>query len=593
MSSDLDVPPLTQRAVQASVELRAFLDSLANASQALTGLTETLADIGQPLEERPYNSDSDGEDQSLTSEIESDSASEVTRSASEATKASRLNSVTSSSSSFSSRSSHSVNVPQSPSNPLEIFKTTSQKQGNFYIILEEDFDALPLIALYASHCSKVVCYAAVPESARLWKKILSNVVRGRQVLSRPSNRAIKRLGSTFPRLTSGSVPFTLPLAFKVLSMKDLDYSPLDCLLFWGLPSIDYVIQYVVEAADQARHACFILTAEEYNRPSIREKISSLNAIRHPASELFNTFVPTNVLFQYRESVRGQLGKSQHYKLIQTAYHNFYIYHHAGRGCPGEWNSSQLIDQANRFAARVLLRRSLNDGSQRFKPVGPKLELKSSILKLIKSSKVAIPKPSDSEYEEESSHSDELREISTEPVSNFTRAKYRASTRYSKHTYIVLEENFDALPLIGYLADTHAKIVCYISHCKKVTHSRHMLEAVTSRTVVRPGKQEQSMITHISRLGNSTSGFVLFRGDHASPSQLKNSSIDLVICYGLSSPGNFHTQINMPKATRAVIILPKEEASMLTNAFVSKRKLEPYPDSAQLTAYGSKSPLLPY
>ncbi|KAG8727975.1 hypothetical protein FRC11_012045, partial [Ceratobasidium sp. 423] len=62
--------------------------------------------------------------------------------------------------------------------------------------------------------------------------------------------------------------------------------------------------------------------------------------------------------------------------------------------------------ADQFAARVLLPRSPEDGSQRYKPIGPRLQPKAKILKLINSGGSTMQEPPTSESEEEEiSHSD--------------------------------------------------------------------------------------------------------------------------------------------------------------------------------------------
>ncbi|KDN40326.1 hypothetical protein RSAG8_08236, partial [Rhizoctonia solani AG-8 WAC10335] len=180
------------------------------------------------------------------------------------------------------------------------------------------------------------------------------------------------------------------------------------------------------------------------------------------------------------------------------------------------------------------------------------------------------------------------------VPSFNRAMHSAHhANYPKHTYIVVEEDFDIIPLIAYLADTHDKTVCYISHCQKVTPYRPILKAVTCRTVIRPANTKKSMKQQIPIFLHSDSGVLLLGGDHAPPAPLKDALVDGMICYGFTSSDQFHTQINLLRATRTFLLLTKAEASLLTDGFVSKHGLEPHPESAQLTAYGPNSPLLPY
>ncbi|KAG8705168.1 hypothetical protein FRC11_009263, partial [Ceratobasidium sp. 423] len=55
--------------------------------------------------------------------------------------------------------------------------------GRFYVVLDEEFDALPLILAYATAARRTVCYVPTPGSLLPWESIISAITPGRQVRS--------------------------------------------------------------------------------------------------------------------------------------------------------------------------------------------------------------------------------------------------------------------------------------------------------------------------------------------------------------------------------------------------------------------------
>ncbi|QRW18566.1 hypothetical protein RhiXN_03490 [Rhizoctonia solani] len=423
-------------------DLHALLESLNNTSRLLENFSETLAN-GMLL----GMGGSDCDNNTLLADGDSGSESKGTL----------LNVLPAES-----------KIASFPLTHIEKFQETLQIQSTYYVVLEEDFDALPLIALYISNKTKTVCCSAVVESLGLWHAILSNALNQHCIIAPIRGVKVKRLREVISNLLADSRLFAVFLAFKTLALRHIDYSEMDCLLYWGLPQKDYVTEYLANDIRQAPHTCVILTQEEFDRTDTQEKLEIIGAKAHPNLDLFNSFEESSLLSKSRTAIEIELTMHRNESLIQASYLGFTMHYKAGGGQYNHWSPSEVLHQANQFASKVLRRGSYAGTNQRFRPLGPELHLRPKILRSLGFGDQPLAKPS------KASHDAAEASKRKGPSQNLDEQHGQANGIISnpltvslKHTYLVLEEEFDAIPVIMHLAELHRKVICYISHFTKL------------------------------------------------------------------------------------------------------------------------------
>ncbi|KAF8596835.1 hypothetical protein BDV93DRAFT_562942 [Ceratobasidium sp. AG-I] len=266
-----------------------------------------------------------------------------------------------------SNASESAHSPEPALTSVEVKIVTP---GRYFIVLEEEFDAIPLISFLAEHCKRTVCFSSNPESLTSYQKLFSafeNIKTFHLKSSVVPQEAIRLLPSvTSPALflrSSLSVPTT-----------PLDSLKADCLVHWGATQ-DFTT-YIQSGASQVRHSLMLLTPEEYSDTSVQRQLASQDIKVHPLSSAINDYGERSILDHMRKKTADILKAPNSSAIIQELYYASLSFYSLGRGRSDEVASETIARRANYFAARVLLRGDAADGSKRFKPTGDRPHITS-------------------------------------------------------------------------------------------------------------------------------------------------------------------------------------------------------------------------
>ncbi|KAH7325380.1 hypothetical protein B0J17DRAFT_232169 [Rhizoctonia solani] len=240
--------------------------------------------------------------------------------------------------------------------------------GRYYIVLEEEFDVLPLIAIYASVCRKMLCCMPFIESSQSWRTLLSAISPNHEVLEVTSQSS--GWSPSTAQYISSVKPTLLIQSFEFWQTYQTISSISDSFLVWGFLNIgEEQLRRIKDAILSTRHTCAILTSQEYGRTNFKTYLNSLGFMEHPKSTSFNKFFATSLLARFRTIVQGVLRDHKFFSNIESLYKafiGFYLYP------PSDdimWSKTRVAQLANSFAAKILLHGREEDGSSRFKPDG--------------------------------------------------------------------------------------------------------------------------------------------------------------------------------------------------------------------------------
>jgi hypothetical protein len=127
------------------------------------------------------------------------------------------------------------------------------RSNHYFVVLEEEFDAIPLISYLAMNNSKTACIIPSPESLGSYKKIVSRYtsltvllmipllilsqfqsVSGVNVLHPKSGK--KDVKISHAQLAAASTPSMLLQCFRLLDLACSKESKVELLVYWGLSS---------------------------------------------------------------------------------------------------------------------------------------------------------------------------------------------------------------------------------------------------------------------------------------------------------------------------------------------------------------------
>ncbi|KEP47226.1 hypothetical protein V565_163480 [Rhizoctonia solani 123E] len=477
--------------------------------------------------------------------------------------------------------------------------------GCFYLILEEEFDALPLILAYATAGKRTVCYLPTSGSLFPWESIVSAVIPDRQVRSAIgfSVNTIAQLSDVvdyFGSSSDGSVLVLRP-AYLPRVQQSKAHSVCSSLIFWGLPGARYW-PVIMEAAKESPHTIFILNEHEYLDSACQAFITKLgSSLRaHPHSSALNSFESGSLLASFRDSVQRTISRAQHSQNIHTVYEELlelpvnYTTH------VGFANQSreERIDVVNKFVARVFLRGRTQDGSARFPVNGQALPIFGKAQRRLETvfNKPSQPTKTTPAAIGSVKPSPIPRPLS-ETVAENTPPKPTGSLTFTPRPgrwRITLPQEADTIPLISYLASQHAKSMCCISHTQSAFPYGDLFATISTYEVIRSGKKLRSIehaLGHFSKHG-LRSGLCILQGvgslgTHSSP-KFKQVKADALIYWGLPAHDSYlwPEQVTQSQFTHVYLIIPAAQLSAIVN--LTQNTFQEHPDSASINNQGPES-----
>ncbi|KAF8593475.1 hypothetical protein BDV93DRAFT_612223 [Ceratobasidium sp. AG-I] len=234
---------------------------------------------------------------------------------------------------------------------------------HYYITLQDDFDALPLIAYFTIRYRKTICFIAHYANFALYQKILRTI--GIEKISRPGTRQ--------EMIDKAIVDFTQSDSRLLLLQGDNRVSPVlgqtsvDAVIHWGFPLDGFFIPQI--KLPNSTQTILILPLDE--RFLAEDSILQANGVvEYPDSNRLTALAPTSPLSSLREQTLAVLRtiKLQNIKVV-------YMSQLTRSGA----SQLEVVRRANRFVARVLLHGNSDDGSVMFKPVSGRPSVKASFV----------------------------------------------------------------------------------------------------------------------------------------------------------------------------------------------------------------------
>ncbi|KAG9089400.1 hypothetical protein FRC06_001566, partial [Ceratobasidium sp. 370] len=248
---------------------------------------------------------------------------------------------------------------------------------HYYFVLEEEFDAIPLISYLGLNHERTICYVPSPESMKLYQSIFQTITK----LTVVSPTAMGDANQTQARLASASKPTMLVQFYWALHSSALQRSGADASICWGVPTD--VESYMNGAAKSVAHSYLILSTKEYNDPVVRTSLSRFGISKHPSNDSFNDCSDNSPLAPMRQKTMAHFKPAEFSATAATLYYCFISYYSLGRGRPKGMTPENVVRAANTYAAKSLLRGKPEDGSKRYPPVASRPSLASKAAKAFK------------------------------------------------------------------------------------------------------------------------------------------------------------------------------------------------------------------
>ncbi|KAH7325383.1 hypothetical protein B0J17DRAFT_772490 [Rhizoctonia solani] len=503
--------------------------------------------------------------------------------------------------------------------------------GRHYIVLEEEFDILPLIVAYASICRKTLCCMPFIEDSQSWRVLLSSFLPKHEVLEVSSQ--VSSLSPSAARYMSSNKSSVLIQSFTSWQTHQTVSSISDSFLVWGFLNVgEEQLTCIQDTILNARHTCTIVTSQEYLRSNFRAYLSSLDFTKHPTSSLIKRLHPKGLLAGFRTTVQKVLRKSDYQENIRLLYKECLEFYKFPPSKDIWWSETRVAELANNFAARTFLRGRQEDGSARFKPDGQMIRLdRESIdkfglnralqLGLItedtsESSNLAQPsydpnaptgkprlEPDTNEWlrlkpllydtnaaSKSAIPSNGIRQLNYAPFS-LLRKKELASNLAGGSTS--REAVVDPVAPLPQHVESSRKVVCFISHGSTALPYQALFTRMFKHQIICPGKKTTSINNAIYTFNSLQSGLLLLRGGKNIPSPLDH--VDAVIHWGVPPESNLSNHLKIMKATNGYVILSSDVDLKSQQRLTAQNGVAEYPGSAlaQLNSTGPQSLLHSY
>ncbi|KDN34392.1 hypothetical protein RSAG8_12509, partial [Rhizoctonia solani AG-8 WAC10335] len=461
--------------------------------------------------------------------------------------------------------------------------------GRYYIILEEEFDILPVIAAYVSICRKTLCCMPFIDASQSWRDLLSAISPSHEVLEITDESSTSSPGVA--QYISSDKSSLLIQSFTSWQTHPTISSISDSLLVWGFLNVgEEQLTRIQDTILNVPHTCAIVTQKEYESFNLKAYFASLRFTEHPKSTLIKQLDVTSLLSGFRGIVQGVLHNPKFYNQVHLLYKaslEFYI------NSPNEnikRSKRQAARLASIFAAKILLHGPEKKGDSRFwsfKPQGVMLPVdRESIQKvgLNRTAQLGLIKEGPTQ----------LAYNPAVPSSSTISKDNTSALKPDKSWYIVLEEDFDAIPFILNQIEKHLKTICFISYGSTAEPYKEIFSLMTHRSIIRPGHGTDSANKGLSIFNSLQSGLLLLRGAKAISSlDSIDLKADVAIYWGVPpEPHLTNTMITVQAAHTYVLISSIDDFLTRQRVTIGK-SIKEYPGSMQMNSAGPKAPLHPY
>ncbi|CAE6412920.1 unnamed protein product [Rhizoctonia solani] len=463
--------------------------------------------------------------------------------------------------------------------------------GRFYLVLEEEFDALPLILAYATAAARTVCYVPTSGSLFPWESIISAIIPHRRVRSAVSisGNSIMQLSDIVTDFASSDDGSVLVLRSTYIARANdfKAHSISDSLIFWGLPGPKFW-PGLVEAIQQSRHTLLILSQCEYNDQACQSFLTGLGSSfdAHPRYPELNSFELDSILADFRDNVERTISRAQHSQNIQSIYEELLEspINDTGNLCFVTKSAIERADVVNKFIARVFLRGRIQDGTSRLTFNSQELQIPERVHKRLGTI-----------FGKNAGSTKDTTNAKPKPAINQEVRPLNSPSTFAHHPgrwYIAPQIDSDVIPLICYLANEHPKSVCVISHSQSAFPYGDLFDRVSTYDVTRTGKSLRSTETALARFSGTSlkTGLCLLRGHSGgnNPTTSRHVKADALIYWGLPAQDSFlwPSQVAQGQFTHVYLIVPPGQMPTVTS--LTGSAFQEHPNSVLLNAQGPGS-----
>ncbi|QRV90414.1 hypothetical protein RhiJN_18432 [Ceratobasidium sp. AG-Ba] len=484
---------------------------------------------------------------------------------------------------------------------------TENHWDKYYIHLEENFDAIPIISCMAVVGHKTICFVPGRGVVDAYKKIFSEITR------------LDVFTSELKPFLSTPASALLLVEFADAVDSDLWDVSVDCFIHWGWPPRHYLKRFK-EMKNQSQKF-LLIPAGQHLKPKVDSSPSNYHVQRYLDGDVNKYFKPESLIHEVRDETIRVLTEID-IETVNTLYRGWLNYYGSGPTRREDWILSDLIKYGQEYAATVLLRGQPSDGSKVYPPVSTqRLLLPEWIIE--KSQTEVQPElvehrllPTSSRRNRDVRSTVEIRPLSTwyshadnrsmSPSSprqmkqdiassNIHIGNSRASVRQIGdspwplgHFFVILEEDFDAIPLITYLANMSQKTTCFVPSPVELGLHREMFQALCDLDVINPaGKHETPQ--YRARLASAQAPTMLILPyRQLRVVDLQALPFDTLICWG--APTNMSAYVNeLSQSSRSYLILSRDDYDYLhVENDLSKMGIVEHPNSQLINDLGPRA-----
>ncbi|KDN34394.1 hypothetical protein RSAG8_12511, partial [Rhizoctonia solani AG-8 WAC10335] len=337
------------------------------------------------------------------------------------------------------------------------------------------------------------------DASQSWRDLLSAISPNHEVLELTDQSSAFSPGVA--QYMSSNKPVLLIQSFASWQTQQTVSSISDSFLVWGsLNAGQEELTRIKDTIMNAHHTCAIVTPQEYKRPNFKTYLASLGFTEHPKSTLIKQFGVTSLLSGFREIVQEVLRDSKFQNNIHLLHKAFLGFCINPPSRKMRWSETRAAQLADTFTAKILLHGRKEDES--IEKLGLNRAAQHGLIREDPAPLLCNPAvPSSS------------------TVSNNNTPVLEPTGRW----YMVLEEDFDAIPFILNQIEKHLKTICFISYGSTAEPYKEIFSLMTHRSVIRPGHSTDSANKGLSIFNSLQSGLLLLRGAKAISSL---DSIDL-------------------------------------------------------------------
>ncbi|KAF8596813.1 hypothetical protein BDV93DRAFT_570557 [Ceratobasidium sp. AG-I] len=433
------------------------------------------------------------------------------------------------------------------------------KGRSFHILVNREANILPLVCILSQKYDKIICYmdCGIPE-LKLYKRLFNDVTGAEvHIPSKTASAELDRLGSAFLG-EPGRAIFLLPETAGRLVRLNLDkiqtkaHRAQDSILVANYQDKDVYPSGLA------------ITTEALEWPEDEEVLFALALSITPQFDKALADIPSSIKEKvYPIGSRGSRGRRHAVswtptKLVQRA--NWYLLDALQYGTQD--SITTLPQVTSGFVAHHRLESAVQDGVLNVKQTGSDLNRTPGVHQDTSFQRNATPvdeaKPLPNVLLSPKAHEpsgDFQIQASTQVEGDFVRnaldpgepehlpllnslgfkpaqSATEATTRHEfksppRHTYFAVEEEFDTIPLICFIAKENFKVVCFLDDFASLAYYR-MLGGTSDPAAMDAAAEEFDTAPHATLL-------LLPHTLESPPSILKRVSVDYVLYWGYHSP----------------------------------------------------------